>query len=96
MSNPARDERSMQLMPERDAPGRSEAAAAALRRAMNERRCNGKDGGHACPARAVVAFVLKDRSIRPRYWCHVHAAQVREVMRKALKKGSWTEVPLQE
>lgn len=60
------------------------------------RRCNGKDDGQPCAAPAVVAFILKDRSIRPRYWCHVHAAQVREVMRNALKKGSWTEVPLQE
>ncbi|MGZ6142475.1 MAG: hypothetical protein ACXWLM_04000 [Myxococcales bacterium] len=63
---------------------------------MSHRRCNGKDGGQPCTAAAVLAFVLKDRSIRPRYWCHVHAAQVREVMRKALRKGSWTEVALQE
>lgn len=58
------------------------------------RRCNGKESGQPCASPAVLAFVLKDRSIRPRYWCHVHGAQVREVMRKALKKGSWVEVAL--
>jgi hypothetical protein len=59
------------------------------------RKCNGKDQGKPCAAPAVLAFVFTDRSIRPRYWCHAHAERVREVMRKALQKGSWSEVSLE-
>jgi hypothetical protein len=59
------------------------------------RKCNGKDEGRPCAAPAAAAFVFKDRSIRPRFWCHAHAAEVREVMRSALKKDAWTEVSLQ-
>jgi hypothetical protein len=58
------------------------------------RKCNGKDEGRPCDAPAAAAIVFTDRSIRPRFWCHAHAAQVREVMRAAMKKGSWNEVSL--
>ena len=43
---------------------------------------------------AAAAFVFKDGGIRPRFWCHLHAAQVREVMVSAMLKGSWSEVSL--
>jgi hypothetical protein len=59
------------------------------------RKCHGKDEGRPCGAPVAAAFVFADGGIRPRFWCQVHAAQVREVMRSALKKGSWNEVPLQ-
>jgi len=60
------------------------------------RKCNGKENGRPCAEPAVVAIVFKDRSIRPRYWCHAHAAYVREVMARAMQKGSWSEVALEK
>jgi hypothetical protein len=63
---------------------------------VSKHRCTGSEDGKPCPAPAALSFVFTDRRIRPRHWCQLHGAQVREVMRRALKKNAWSEVALEE
>lgn len=56
-------------------------------------RCVARVELRRCPQPAVSTFVLRDRWIRPRDFCAVHAAPVREQLGRSLGSSDWTELP---